>query len=125
MRLLLDTRVALWFFDDPALLSRGARDAIEKRENASYLSAASIWEWALKHARGRGSIPGEMTEGATRAGFTELPVRWSHGQVAATLPLLHGDPFDRMLVAQALVEDLVLVTRDPLVQQYGVATMPA
>jgi PIN domain nuclease of toxin-antitoxin system len=125
VRILLDTHVALWFFDDPTLLSGGARRAIEERQNVSYLSAASVWEWALKRSRRKVSMPIEMTEAAGRASLVELPVTWSHGQVAATLPLLHGDPFDRMLVAQALVEDLVLVTRDPLVQQYDVATMPA
>lgn len=125
MRLLLDTHAALWFFDDPSPLSREARAAIEDRANPTYLSAASVWEWALKRSRGKVSMTTEMSEAATRAGFAELPVTWAHGDAAAALPRLHGDPFDRMLVAQAVVEELVLVTSDPLVQQYDVATMPA
>ena len=125
MRLLLDTHAALWFFGDPSGLSDEAREAIVDRENLAYLSAASVWEWGLKRSRGKVSMPIEITEAAERASLLELPVTWSHGTTAASLPRLHGDPFDRMLVAQALVEDLVLVTRDPLVTQYDVATLPA
>jgi PIN domain nuclease of toxin-antitoxin system len=125
VRLLVDTHVALRFFDDPSWLSDEAREAIENRGNVAHLSAASVWEWALKRSRGKASMPIEITDAGERAGFVELSVTWSHGEAAASLPRLHGDPFDRMLVAQALVEDLVLVTRDPLIQQYDVATMPA
>jgi PIN domain nuclease of toxin-antitoxin system len=125
VRLLVDTHVALWFFADPERLAVDARRAIEEQTNLAYLSAASVWEWALKRARGKVSMPIDIAEAASRAPLIELHVSWSHGQTAASLPLLHGDPFDRMLVAQAVVEDLVLVTRDPLVQQYDVSTMPA
>lgn len=125
MRLLLDTHVALWHFEDPGLLSVGAREAVEDPTNVVYLSAASVWEWAIKAAQGKIATPDSLDAGARRAGFTELPVTWSHGRHASSLQFLHGDPFDRMLVAQAQLEDLVLVTRDPLVQQYDVATMAA
>ena len=125
MRLLLDTHVAVWFFEDPSLIADDARGAIEDPDNIAYLSAASVWEWALKHARGRIHMPGEMVEGAILAGFAELPVTWAHGRSAAALPRFHGDPFDRMLVAQALSEDLVLVTRDRTLARYEVATMAA
>jgi PIN domain nuclease of toxin-antitoxin system len=125
VRLLVDTHVALWFFEDPTLLVDDARTAIEDSDNIAFLSAASIWEWALKRARGKGAMPIEISEAAGRASFVELPVTWSHGGAAASLPRLHGDPFDRMLVAQAGVEGLVLLTRDPLVQQYDVRTMVA
>jgi PIN domain nuclease of toxin-antitoxin system len=125
VKLLVDTHAALWFFEDPALLSADAREAIEDARNVALLSAASIWEWALKQSRGQGSMPIEMTEAGARASFVELPVTWAHGTAAASLPRLHGDPFDRMLVAQAQVENLVLVTRDPLVLQYDVPTIPA
>ncbi len=125
IRLLLDTHVAIWFFEDPALLASEAREAVEDSANVPYLSAASVWEWALKQALGRISTPAELDAGAVRAGFHELPVTWAHGRAAAALPVLHADPFDRMLVAQAVAEDLVLVTRDRLITQYSVATMPA
>ncbi len=125
IRILLDTHVAIWFFEDPARLTNEAREAVEDSANVSFLSAASVWEWALKQALGRLSTPTALDVGAARAGFQELPVTWAHGRAAATLPALHGDPFDRMLVAQAAVEGLVLLTRDPLVAQYPIATMPA
>jgi PIN domain nuclease of toxin-antitoxin system len=89
------------------------------------LSAASLWEAAIKVAAGRLSTPTSIDEAAADAGIAELPVRWSHARRAALLPTLHRDPFDRMLVAQALEEGLILMTRDPLVRQYAVSTMPA
>lgn len=125
MRLLLDTHVALWYFDDPQQLTDDARTAIENPTNVPYLSAASVWEWALKQARGLGSMPRDITEWAAQAGFAELPVTWQHGRSAAGLPRIHGDPFDRVLVAQAVVEELVLVTRDRMIQRYDVATIAA
>ena len=90
-----------------------------------FLSAASIWESALKSVTGRLTLDKALDAAATAAGFRELPVTWKHAVRAASLPQIHKDPFDRMLVAQALEEDLVLVTRDPLVRQYPVATMAA
>ncbi len=125
MKLLLDTHVAIWFFEDPALLTEDARLAIEDPGNVSYVSAASVWESAVKQSLGRISLPEALDVGAVRAGFQELPVTWAHGRAAAALPVMHSDPFDRMLVAQAAAEDLVLLTRDRLVAQYPVATMLA
>jgi PIN domain nuclease of toxin-antitoxin system len=125
VRLLVDTHVAIWFFEDPALLEHDARGALDSPGNTVYLSAASVWEWALKRARGKVSTPGDLADGAVRAGFEELPVSWGHARGAADLPRLHGDPFDRMLVAQAMTENLVLVTRDRTIPRYDVDTMPA
>jgi len=125
VRLLLDTHVAIWFLEDPAQLVDEARLAIDEPANLTYVSAASVWETALKQAAQRLSLPEPLDVGAARAGFEELPVTWAHGRAAAALPPVHRDPFDRMLVAQALTEDLVLVTRDPLIRRYDVATMPA
>jgi PIN domain nuclease of toxin-antitoxin system len=89
------------------------------------LSAASVWEAALKRATGRLSTPTPLEQAAREAGVRELSVTWDHAGRAASLPLLHSDPFDRMLVAQALEEGLVLVTRDRAIQQYAVPTLPA
>lgn len=125
LRILVDTHIALWWANDPAQLDDAARNAIEDGANEILLSAASVWETALKAAAGRLSIPAGLDEAAARSGIVELPVRWRHARRAAALPPLHRDPFDRMLVAQALDEGLVLATRDPLVVQYAVSTMPA
>ena len=123
MRLLLDTHIAIWFFEDPAQVREGARDEIEDGDNVVYLSAASVWETALKQAAGRLTLPETLDARAAKLGFVELPVTWSHARSAVTLPLVHADPFDRMLVAQAAAEDLVLVTRDSRVAAYPIATM--
>jgi PIN domain nuclease of toxin-antitoxin system len=89
------------------------------------LSAASVWEAAIKVAAGRLSTPASLEGAATAARIRELPISWDHARRAAALPALHRDPFDRMLVGQALEEGLVLMTRDPLVEQYAVSTMSA
>ncbi len=93
--------------------------------NEVMLSAASVWEAAIKIAAGRLKSPTPLDEVAADAGMLELPIRWRHARRAAALPALHRDPFDRMLVAQALEEGLVVMTRDPLVQQYPVPTLSA
>jgi PIN domain nuclease of toxin-antitoxin system len=111
--------------NDPLQLEEDARDAIADGANDVFLSAASVWEAAIKVATGRLSTPTPIEEAAADAGIAELPVRWKHARRTAVLPTLHRDPFDRMLVAQALEETLVLMTRDPLVRQYAVSTMPA
>jgi len=79
----------------------------------------------VKEAAGRLRPPASLAQGAEEAGIVELPITWRHAARAAALPLFHRDPFDRMLVAQALEEGLVLVTRDPAIQQYAVPTLPA
>lgn len=106
-------------------MEEDARQAIADGANDVFLSAASVWEAAIKSAAGRLSMPTSLDEAAADAGMAELPIRWGHARRAAALPPLHRDPFDRVLVAQALEEGMVLVTRDPLVQQYSIATMPA
>jgi PIN domain nuclease of toxin-antitoxin system len=123
--LLLDTHAAVWWLEDRARLTDAARNAIEDADNEVFVSAASVWEFEMKRAAGRIQTPGPLAEAAAATGLIELPVTWRHAQRAALLPPIHADPFDRMLVAQALEEGLVLVTRDPLVRQYAIATMPA
>jgi PIN domain nuclease of toxin-antitoxin system len=124
LRILLDTHVALWWANDPGQLTDTARSMIADGRNDVFLSSASLWEAAIKTAAGRLSSPTAIDEAASTAGLRELAINWAHARSAATLPPLHRDPFDRMLVAQALVEELTLITRDPLVRQYSVQTAP-
>jgi len=124
LRFLLDTHVALWWANDPRQLTETARSLITDGRNEVFLSSASVWEAAIKTAAGRLSTPTPIFEAASSAGLRELTINWAHAQCAAALPPLHRDPFDRMLVGQALVEELVLITRDPLVRQYSVQTAP-
>lgn len=123
MRLLLDTHVALWWLNDPGELEEEAGKAITDGYNAVFVSAASVWEIAIKEAQGRLSLPEPFWDAAEAAGLIELPVRARHAARAGALPALHRDPFDRMLVAQAGEEGLTIVTRDPLVRQYGTPSL--
>jgi PIN domain nuclease of toxin-antitoxin system len=120
---LLDTHIALWWANDPARLTLQAREAIEDGANDVFLSSASVWEAAIKAAAGRLLSPTPIDEAAARSGVRELPIAWKHARRASALPSLHSDPFDRMLVGQALEEGLVLITRDPAVEQYTVQTI--
>lgn len=125
MKILLDTHVALWWGNDPSRLLDEARAAIEDGANEVLLSSASVWEAEIKMVAGRLAAQWPLDEVAAESGIAELPIRWNHARRAAALPGLHRDPFDRMLVAQALEEGLVLLTRDPLIGQYAVSTMAA
>jgi PIN domain nuclease of toxin-antitoxin system len=125
MRLLLDTHVALWWMFDPDRLSDEVREALGDEENAVFLSAVSVWEAVIKEGAQRLSTPGRLEDAAAEQGMEELRVAWRHARRVAALPSLHRDPFDRLLVAQALEEGLVLATRDPLVRQYPVTTVVA
>ena len=115
----------IWAVQEPGRLRAEALAAIEDPRNDVLLSAVIPWEIAIKAALGRLVFEGDLDAQAQRFGFTELPVRWAHSQTLRALPALHGDPFDRMLVAQAQHEGLTLVTRDERVRAYPVATLPA
>ena len=125
MRLLLDTHIALWAITDDPLLSARARLWIADPANEIYISAATVWEIAIKHALGpgrRSAMPISGTTASARfaaAGYVELPITAAHAARVDTLPLLHQDPFDRLLVAQALHEQLSLLTHDALLASYG------
>jgi PIN domain nuclease of toxin-antitoxin system len=122
MRLLLDTHLLLWALADPDRLGIALRDLIENPENEVLFSAASIWEIAIKTGLGRVDFtvrPEEVTRGAILAGFTELPVRAEAAAQVADLPPHHRDPFDRLLVAQAIAGPLRLYTADPLLPPYS------
>ena len=125
MNLLLDTRVLLWAIGQPERLDETAREAIREARNQVVVSAASAWEIAMKRALGKLRFDADLAEVLDTVGFDALPVGLEHARVAGDLPEVHRDPFDRMLVAQAQVEALTLVTRDPVFAGYDVATLPA
>lgn len=126
MNLLLDTHAFLWWLADDAGLSSAARRAIAEPSAIVHVSAASLWEIAIKRALGKLEVESpDLAAEIPANGFVELPITGRHALAAGALPRHHDDPFDRMLVAQALSEDLVLVTRDPAVDFYGVPTLAA
>lgn len=117
MSLLLDTHVVLWWLMDSDELETQTKDIIDT-EAEVYVSAATVWEIAIKVALGKISGPDNLLELVTGSGLTELPVRARHAIEAAGLPMVHRDPFDRMLVGQARCEGLTLLSRDPWVHRY-------
>ena len=122
MRLLLDTHIALWAITDDPLLPSQAHSLILEPGNTVYISAASLWEIAIKHALKPTSMPLSAAEASHffhRAGYGFLEITPGHATHVESLPGFHQDPFDRMLVAQALAEPLVLITHDRKVAQYG------
>ena len=118
MRVLIDTHVLLWALLDPERLTRRERKLIDDSE--VLVSAASIWEIGIKNALGRLDCdPQRILEMVEPAGFDHLGISAQHAVMAAALPRLHGDPFDRMLMAQAAVEGLTLLTADAALKRYG------
>ncbi|MHB1581787.1 MAG: type II toxin-antitoxin system VapC family toxin [Acidithiobacillus sp.] len=122
MNLLLDTQVALWAITDNPKLSQKARDLIQSPKTSVWVSVANIWEIAIKHALGRGGMP-VSSQDALRyfqeSDYRLLPVEAEHAVAVEELPMHHQDPFDRILVAQALVEPMRLMTHDSLVALYS------
>lgn len=120
MNLLLDTHVLLWWLSDDPKLGDEARGAISVADNIVYVSAVSLWEIAIKHGIGKLQLPENFDDALADQGFLELPLKWEHSRRNRALPWLHRDPFDRMLIAQALAESLTLVTADREIQRYDV-----
>jgi PIN domain nuclease of toxin-antitoxin system len=118
VRVLLDTHLLLWALSEPSKLSASIRKQINAAE--VYISAASIWEISIKSAAGKlAANPAEILSAIEPAGFSLLPVTGEHAVKVAELPPLHKDPFDRMLVAQAAVEPMLLLTNDEVLRGYG------
>jgi PIN domain nuclease of toxin-antitoxin system len=124
MQLLLDTHAFLWWLSGDDTLSAAARAAISDEGNGIFVSAASAWEITTKHRIGRlpgvAGIVANLDDTVADQGFTGLPISLRHGQVAGALPGPHRDPFDRMLIAQAMLENLVIVTNEQTFDAYGV-----
>lgn len=122
MNLLLDTHVALWAITDSPRLSKSARELILSPRAAVWISAATIWEIAIKHGLGRSDMPisGEDAVGYFReAGYRFLAIEPEHAAAVESLPKHHQDPFDRLLIAQAVFEPMRLLTHDVLVSRYS------
>lgn len=125
MRLLLDTHVLLWWLDDAPRLGAEARAAVALPRNVVYVSSVTAWEITIKRALGKLEIPANWPEVVAAEPFRQLPVAWEHALDVGSLPDLHRDPFDRLLIAQARVEGLVLVTGDDIAARYDVRTLRA
>lgn len=127
MRLLLDTHALLWWLAGDDALSVTARAAMADDKNDIYVSAASTWEIATKYRIGKlpgvAAIADDLEDVITDQGFLGLPVGLGHGQAAGALPGPHRDPFDRMLIAQALLDQLVLVSNERLFDDYKVGRL--
>jgi len=124
VRLLIDTHALLWALASPGRLPARVRDALRAPSNTVYVSAASVWEIAIKAALGKVTADiDELTSAATDVGFEGLSVTIAHAQRVRRLPDHHRDPFDRMLIAQAAEEGLTVVTRDREFVQYRVQVM--
>lgn len=119
MRILIDTNIVLWAMSGSARLSKRARHEIAQAD-AVYVSAASLWEIGIKVGLGNLHVDiDELTTLLSKAGFEPLPVSWQHARAIHGLPHHHRDPFDRMLVAQAISEPLQLLTHDALLAKYS------
>lgn len=121
MKLLLDTHILLWAAGEPDRLSPATRSLVEADEHELVFSAASLWEIAIKRGLGRPEFvvdPRLLRRGLLDNGYAELPITSEHALAVEMLPALHRDPFDRILVAQATVEGMVLISADPLVLSY-------
>jgi len=120
VNLLLDSHALLWALHDPERLTPVARDAISDPRRAVFFSAASVWELALKAAKGKLTLPPDWPTATATMDFVELAITAHDAHASAHLPWHHADPFDRLLVAQARLRDLQLASRDPLLAAYDV-----
>jgi PIN domain nuclease of toxin-antitoxin system len=121
VKLLLDTHLLLWAAGKPDRLSNSARLLIQDAESQLLFSAASLWEIAIKRGLDRADFrvePALLRRGLIDNGYVELPVTGLHALAIDTLPAIHKDPFDRILIAQALSEGIILLTADPIVARY-------
>jgi PIN domain nuclease of toxin-antitoxin system len=123
MRLLIDTHTFIWWMEASSSLSAAARAAVADPANQILISVASVWELVIKVSSGRLNFPADPETIIRAEGFELLAISFAHLRQNGALPFLHKDPFDRMLVAQAMVEAAPLVTRDRQLSRYGVPTL--
>ncbi|HUF08277.1 MAG TPA: type II toxin-antitoxin system VapC family toxin [Rhodothermales bacterium] len=125
MLLLLDTHPLLWWLSRPEMLSVEAHAAIEDPSNDVYVSAASAWEIAIKKQLGKIDAPDDLGFQVEASRFVPLPIEIRHALAVADLPPLHRDPFDRVLIVQARLEGMKLISRDEIIPRYGIPTLRA
>lgn len=125
MNFLLDTHALIWTLENNPTLSIKARDAIINGKNMIFVSSVSAWEISIKKSMGKLETPDNLYEEIRLHRFTELKINFEHAQLAGKLPPIHKDPFDRMLISQAIIEKLTLITRDKLIAQYDVNCLTA
>ncbi len=121
MKLLLDTQILIWASAAPLRIPLAGRVLLEDGQNDLYFSAASIWEIAIKRSLGRAGFDVEtrvLRRGLLDNGYAEIPVTSNHSVLLENLPAIHKDPFDRILVAQAMAEGMVLITTDEMISKY-------
>jgi len=123
VRLLIDTHILLWADERPRLIAPTLRTAMRDETNEIVVSAATIWEIAIKRAIGKLRFDRPIVAAVLALGFEIMPVADAHAEHAGSLPTHHNDPFDRLIIAQAYLEGLVLGTQNRLMQPYGVATL--
>lgn len=125
MRLLIDSNALIWMVGQPAVLSPQARRALQDPDNDRFVSLASIWEITIKLSRGKLVLPGKLEAAVDGMAAAVLSITLAHIDRVGSLPFHHRDPFDRMIIAQAMEEGLTIVTRDRHFQAYGVPLLIA
>ena len=123
--LLLDTHVLLWWLDDPSVIGADARELIADPRRPVFVSAAAAWEITIKRQLGKLEAPGDLEAVLEKERFQHLPITVRHALAVDELPSIHGDPFDRIQIAQARLEGLTIVTRDRTIPRYDVPCLQA
>ena len=125
MRLLIDSNAFIWAYVRPTELSAAARKAISDETHERFVSIAALWELSIKLSSGKLSMPNDLTDAVHDLALTVLPIEVLHVQRIRRFPFHHRDPFDRMMIAQAMEEGLTIVTRDRIFAAYGVPVLTA
>ncbi|GAB6088476.1 type II toxin-antitoxin system VapC family toxin [Spirochaeta dissipatitropha] len=120
MEILLDTHAIIWWLSDSPELPEQWASEFAVPKNNCFLSSASVWEIAIKSSLGKISIPDNYLTILRKQGFLPLPISWSHAPSVASLPLIHRDPFDRLIISQAITENMILASRDKIMEEYPV-----
>lgn len=124
MNILLDTHIVIWWYEDPEKISDDARKLIEDRANILFLSPVVLWEISIKQSLNKLKVPDSLIKKAIHD-LIEIPIMIRHTQVLSKLPLIHSDPFDRILISQAKADDLHLMTRDKQIAKYDLKLIKA